>query len=534
MTAGVAGAGLAAAAVAVAAQGQTANAAQAASVVSAGAELAWTKCASDDPYLANAECAQLQVPLDYRHPNGKKISIAVSRVKHTDTKNYKGVLIANPGGPGGSGLYLAGGLGSWFSAVGHPEIPAEYDIIGFDPRGVGASKPAITCEPHYSDPIRPDYVPHSAKAENAWRARSKAYAQACAKKYGWLLPHMRTTDAARDIDAIRAALGQKQISYYGFSYGTYLGATYGTLYPGRVKRMVLDGNVDVREVWYDAQLSQDKAFERNIKFFFGWIAKYDSVFHLGMSEKAVEAAYYKARTAAIKSPIGGELGPDELDDTVLNAGYNTGWYEPIADAFSAWVVKKDASALVDLYTNYIQTPDDNGFAVYNAVQAADARWPRNWSKWHADAARLYKQGYHFNTWSNVWFNAPIAYWPFQGGPALKIGAKGMNTALLVQSTLDAATPYPGGVEMHKLLPSRLVAEIGGKTHANTLNGNACLDDKVAAYLATGALPNNKQGSGPDATCKALPDPVPSSPAASAMATRAAKPQVPARSVIGRP
>jgi pimeloyl-ACP methyl ester carboxylesterase len=515
-----AGVGLSGAAVTVSAQAETTQAA---------AKIAWTKCPTDQPYLSNAECGQLSVPLDYRHPNGKKISIAVSRLKHTDTKHYKGVLLANPGGPGGSGLYLSGGLASWFSGVGHKEIPAQYDLIGFDPRGVGLSKPALTCDPHFSDPIRPDYVPHSTKAEEAWKAKSKAYAKACAEKFGWLLPHLRTTDAARDIDAIRAALGQKKISYYGFSYGTYLGATYGTLFPKHVNRMVLDGNVDVRQVWYDAQLSQDKAFERNIKLFFGWIAKYDSHYHLGTTEAAVEKKYYSVRAAAFNKPIGGKLGGDELDDTFLNAGYSTGWYEPVADVFAAFVNNGDAGPLVSLYSNYIQSGDDNGFAVYNAVQAADAKWPRSWSKWHADAAKLYKQGYRFNTWPNVWFNAPIAYWPFQGGPALKIKANGMATALLVQSTLDAATPYPGGVEMHKLLPSRLIAEIGGKTHANTLNGNACLDDKVASYLSNGTLPKNKPGSGPDATCKALPDPVPASSAAQAIA-----PKVPARPLIGRP
>jgi pimeloyl-ACP methyl ester carboxylesterase len=533
-----AGLGLAGSAVAVAAQAQTTPAAGA---------IAWAKCAGGDPYLANAECAQVPVPLDYRHPNGRKISVAVSRVRHTDSAHYKGVLFANPGGPGGSGLYLSGGFASWFTGVGHPEIPAQYDLIGFDPRGVGASKPALTCDPHYSDPVRPDYVPHSAKAEEAWKRRSKAYAQACSAKFGWLLPHMRTTDAARDIDTIRAALGSKQLSYYGFSYGTYLGATYGTLFPSRVKRMVLDGNVNVRDVWYDSQLEQDKAFERNITFFFGWIAKYDSIYHLGTTEKAVEKAYYDMRADATAKAIGGTVGPDELDDTFLNAGYNTAWYEPLAEVFSAYVTKGDDATLADFYLQNIFAPDDNGFAVYNAVQAADARWPRDWSTWHNDAAKLYRAGYRFNTWGNVWFNAPIAYWPFQGGPALNIKAKGMAPALLVQSTLDAATPYPGGVEMHKRLPSRLIAEVGGKTHANTLNGNACLDDKVAAYLSTGALPKDRPGAGPDVTCTALPDPVPSGAAAAKAATRSGTgsttgsgarsggvPAAPDRPLFGRP
>jgi pimeloyl-ACP methyl ester carboxylesterase len=480
--------------------------------------IAWHKCTGS--LAGKAECAHVQVPLDYRKPKGKKISIAISRVKHTDTKHYSGVLFVNPGGPGGSGLAYSAGLKSWLGGVGHAATAAKYDIIGFDPRGVGSSKPALSCDPNFQNPIRPDYVPHSAKAEKAWIAKSAKYAAACKKKFGWLLPHMRTTDAAKDVDRIRAALGAKKINWYGFSYGTYFGATYATLFPKHVRRMVLDGNVNPKTVWYDAQLEQDKAFERNIKFWFKWTAKYDSLYHLGKTQKAVEANYYKTRNAAKKAPIGGKIGPDELDDIVLNAGYNTGYYIPYAEALSAWVTKKDPKALLE---NLNPGGDDNGFAVYNAVQGADAKWPRNWKKWHNDAVRLYKNGYRFNTWSNVWFNAPVAFWPVKGGPALKLKGKGLPGILMVQGTLDAATPVAGGYNLHKALPSsRLVLELGGKTHANTLNGNKCLDDKVAAYLDTGWLPKSKPGA--DATCKALPslnDPDPNA-AKSAVAGTAGK------------
>ncbi|MBO2446819.1 alpha/beta fold hydrolase [Actinomadura barringtoniae] len=481
--------------------------------------IAWKNCTGS--LAGKAECAQIQLPVDYSKPKGKKISIAVSRVKATDKKHYQGVLFVNPGGPGGSGLAYSAGLSRWLGGVGHAATAAKYDIIGFDPRGVGDSKPALSCDPNFQNPIRPDYVPHSVKEENAWRAKSAKYTAACKKKFGWLLPHMRTTDAAKDVDHIRAALGQKKISWYGFSYGTYFGATYATLFPNHVRRMVLDGNVNPKTVWYDAQLEQDKAFERNIKFWFKWTAKYDSLYHLGKTQKAVEANYYKARNAAKKAPIGGKIGPDELDDIVLNAGYNTGYYIPYAQALSAWVTKKDPAALLE---NLNPGGDDNGFAVYNAVQGADAKWPRNWKKWHNDAAKLYKQGYRFNTWSNVWFNAPVATWPVKGGPALKLqGKKGLPGILMVQGTLDAATPVAGGFNLHKVLPtSRLVVELGGKTHANTLNGNKCLDDKVAAYLDTGWLPKSKPGA--DATCKADPslnDPNPNA-AKSAVAHTAGK------------
>ncbi|MBW8483743.1 alpha/beta hydrolase [Actinomadura sp. PM05-2] len=486
----------------------------------AASSIAWSKCPTDvtgGSYLAKAECGQVTVPANYAKPNGRKISVAVSRVKATDTAHYQGVLLGNPGGPGGSGLYLSGGLHAWLD----PAVAAKYDIIGFDPRGVESSKPALSCQPAYSDPVRPDYVPRTAKQEKAWLAKSKSYAAACQKKYGWLLPNLRTIDSVRDIDSIRKALGAKQISYYGFSYGTYLGSAYASTYPRNVKRVVLDGNVDTREVWYKGQLSQNVAFERNIKLYFAWIAKYDAVYHLGKSAKAVEKTYYTVLAQSKKKAIGGKVGPAELTDIFLNAGYNTGYYIPLAQALSSWVVGKSADDLVSWVS---EGGGDNGFAVYNAVQAVDAPWPAKWATWHKDAVRQYKDGIKFNTWGNVWFNAPIHYWGAKAGKPLNITGKGkkLPPILLVQGTLDAATPYPGGVQMRSLFPSaRLLAEIGDKTHANTLNGNPCIDDPVNAYLNGGSLWARKPGRTADASCKALPelsDPNPTQAKAKAAAT----------------
>ncbi|HEX2312674.1 MAG TPA: alpha/beta hydrolase [Thermomonospora sp.] len=469
--------------------------------VAAAPAVKWGRCAvsgPDDP-MNKAECAQVLVPLDHSRPNGRKISIAISRVKATDRRNYQGVLLVNPGGPGASGLAYSAGMARWLAAVGHPETAARYDIIGFDPRGVGSSKPALTCDPNHFKPVRPDYRPANAAQERAWLAKSKRYADACARTFGWMLPHMKTTDSARDVDALRRALGQQKISFYGFSYGTYLGATYGTLFPKRVKRMVLDGNVNHKEIWYQSQLSQNAAFERNMKLWWRWIAKWNSVYKLGTTQDAVEKRYYQIRAQARRQPIGGKVGPSELDDIVLTAGYSTGWYTILATALSNWAVKKDPALLLRLVN---PGGDDNDFAVYNAVQAVDAKWPASWSTWHNDAVRTYPKA-KFTTWSNTWFNAPIHFWKVKGRTSLKLSGRGLPGVLLVQSSLDAATPYQGGVEMHRVLPSsRLLVETGGKTHSNTLNGNACLDNKVAAYLNAGRLPASRKG--PDAFCKAVP------------------------------
>lgn len=497
ITTALAGAGL----VAMGLAPLAAQARPAAPVAPAAAPLTWAPCT--DAGLTGLECSSLQVPLDHRDPHGPQITIALSRAPHTGTTGFQGSLLVNPGGPGGTGRDFALRVANHLPA----SLRAGYDVVGFDPRGVGASSPALSCEPNYFAPVRPDYLPASRALEATWLRRSAGYAAACGKKYGSLLSHMKTTDAAEDMDDIRAALGEKQINYYGASYGTYLGSVYATMFPTHVRRMVLDSNVRPGGVWYDDNLDQDKAFERNIDALFGWIAKYDAVYHLGTTEQAVRAFYYATRAALAKSPAGGIVGGDELDDTFLVAGYiDLGPYWPyLAKALAAYKTGV-TGPLVDAFNALGATTDDNGYAVYNAVQCSDVRWPRNWAKWQADNSRLYRQGYRFETWANAWYNAPCVFWPARPGTPVDVGhARGLPPVLLFQATNDAATPYDGGVEMNRRLAgSRLVIEDGGRTHGVVQRGNACIDDKFDAFLATGTLP-------PEGVhCPRLPEPVPPS------------------------
>jgi len=487
----------------------------------------WGEC--DGLMAGRADCAQIPVPLDYRKPAGRKIHIGISRYRHTDTADYQGVLFVNPGGPSASGLLNSLAMASWLSGRGHGDVAAKYDMIGFDPRGVrtidfnpqgvsggptpnaaGGTEPVLNCDPNYRNPIGPDYVPSSAEEERAWLARSKKYAADCESKFGWLLPYMGTANHAHDVDVIRQALGMEKISFYGFSHGTYFGAAYATLFPGHVKRMVLDANVNPKTVGYDALIEQDKAFERNVRFWFRWVAEYDSIYHLGRTEKEVEETYYRVRAEAKTSPIGGMVGPSELDDMVLVTGLTTSLYIGWAQALSQWVVGKDPSAIV---ANVDPGGDDSAFAVYAAAAAADVKWPRDWKKWRNDAAKLHEQGYRSITWANVWHHAPINFWPSQGGSAIKLKDTGVPGILLVHATLDGAAPVAGAYEMHKTFrSSRLLLEVGGKSHANSLNGNECIDGTIAAYLDNGSLPTSKPGA--DAWCLADPafnDPDPTAP-----------------------
>jgi pimeloyl-ACP methyl ester carboxylesterase len=481
--------------------------------------IAWGTCDSSGLQQAGAVCGYLSVPLDYAHPHGQQIQLAVSLIKHkTPDSQYQGIMLTNPGGPGGSGLTLSV-LGQYVpNGAGD-----SYDWIGFDPRGVGSSKPSISCLPDYFGPDRPDYIPRTRQLETTWLARSKAYATACGKNAGALLSHVTTIDSAKDMDSIRAALGARQINYYGFSYGTYLGQVYSTLYPQRVRRMVLDSNVDPRDVWYQANLNQDVAFERNIKIWFGWLAKYDGVYHLGKTAKAVEKLFYAEQDKLRAHAAGGVVGPDEWGDIFLSAGYYQSTWLELGSVFAGWVHDGDAATLIAEYENTDGPGDDNGFAVYNAVQCTDVQWPQSWSQWRRDNWRTYAIA-PFETWGNAWYNAPCLYWPAKAGKPLKIDGSRVAGALLIDETLDAATPYEGSLEVRKLFPrSSLIAEPGGTTHAGSLFGNACVDDQIAAYLATGTLPARKPGRRADTLCDPLPQPDPATPTSSAMVTPSSRP-----------
>ncbi|KAA5831104.1 alpha/beta hydrolase [Saccharopolyspora hirsuta] len=467
------------------------------------APIQWGPCTDETLQKAGAECGMLRVPLDHADPAGEQISLAVSRIKHTVPEDqYQGVMLVNPGGPGGSGLTLSA-LGAYVPK----NAGAAYDWIGFDPRGVGASEPAISCDPNYFSYDRPHYVPTTPELEQTWLDRSEGYARACGNT-GKLLDHIKTTDVVEDMDSIREALGAEQINYYGFSYGTYLGQVYGTLHPERMRRVVMDGVVDVEDVWYRANLNQDVAFDRNIKIFFDWIARHDDTFHLGKTGADVEKLYYEQQAELDRQPAGGVIGPDEWTDLFLTAGYSQAAWDSRAKAFAGWVHNGDWETLKKVYDSANPPGDDNGFAVYLSVQCTDVKWPQSWQQWRRDNWETHAKA-PFETWANAWYNAPCRFWPAKPGKPVEVDGGEVESALLISEELDAATPFPGALEARDRFPNAsLISLPGGTTHSGSLSGNTCLDDQIADYLLTGKLPPRKPGEGPDTTCEPLPQPTP--------------------------
>ncbi|MGW6570437.1 alpha/beta hydrolase [Streptomyces sp. NPDC054975] len=467
------------------------------------APLVWSGCATTA--YPKLQCATLKVPLNHDDPVGRSITLALTRVPHT-AKTSQGPLLVNPGGPGGSGRTMAG-----FVAASLPaKVAAQYDVIGFDPRGVGKSEPALNCRPGHFDPVRPDSVPSGAEGERVGVERAQAFAKACGDKYADVLPYIDTVSTARDMDAIRAALGAPKLTYLGYSYGTYLGAVYARLHPERVRRMALDSVVNPQGVWYEDNIAQDYAFDTRHKDFMAWVARQDSTYGLGKDPAAVEAAWYRMRDALGKTPAGGKVGPGELEDTYLPGGYYNGYWPKLAEAFSAYVNDKDAVPLTRAYEDYAaaDTASDNGYSIYTSVQCRDAKWPRDWSTWRMDNWDVHAKA-PFSTWNNAWYNAPCAFWPVDSLTPPDVSNDEVPPVLILQATDDAATPYEGGVALHRMVRgSSLVVEEGGGNHGVTLGGNACMDEHLAAYLATGAVPRGDGQTEADAVCAALPEPEP--------------------------
>lgn len=492
----------------------------------------WGTCA--DPGLAGvgAQCGTLSVPVDYSRPNGPKVQLALSRFQHTSSAaDYQGAILTNPGGPGGSGLELGAILALTLQSENFGAAAADYDWIGFDPRGVGSSQPALTCDPNYLGPDRGNYIPTTKKLLKYWKTRSKAYAAACAARspqQAALLKHDTTPDSARDMDSIRQALGLKQINYLGYSYGTYLGQVYSTLFPSHVRRLILDSNVDPRKVWYQANLDQDVAFNRNINIWFAWLAKYNSVYHLGATRQAVAHLFYATQFGLEGNPIGGVVGPDEWNDIFLAPAYYQQTWLDSASLFAEWIHNPDAQStqdMIDAYEGTDSPGDDNGYAGYLAVSCSDAAWQQPFSRVLADNWAVFSEA-PFVTWGNAWFNGPCSWWPGRPATPVQVNGSHISNALLIDETLDAATPFPGSLEVRKLFPhSVLLAEPGGTTHADSLSGNLCVDGTIADYLTTGALPARNNGAPWDKTCPPLPVPDPTAaaiPAAEKAASGAAR------------
>ncbi|MBG0851736.1 alpha/beta fold hydrolase [Streptomyces spinoverrucosus] len=471
------------------------------------------RCADPQGLLKDMECGTVTVPLDYARPDGKQIRLAVSRVRatHRDPHNSKrrvprqGALVYNPGGPGSSGLLfpLVDVLPEW------KRLTAAYDLVGYDPRGVGRSAP-LSCQDlkeHVKGPTAaPTYPSESFKKERI--AQAKAYARGCAQRSGSALRHYHSLNNARDLDVLRAALGEEKLTFVGSSYGSYFGALYATLFPSHVRRMVFDAavNPDPAQIWYRNNLDQSAAFEGRWADMKEWIARHHGVYGLGATPREVQRGYDTARARLARNPAGGKVGPGQLQSAFLEAGYYDDHWPLRAEALSAYL-KGDPQPLIDLAAprEEAAAEAENSRAVYTAVECNDGPWPTQWKVWNRDNTRLARVA-PFETWHNVWLNLPCAYWqaPRQRPLDVRTGPGELPPTLILAAERDAAAPYDGALELHRRLSgSVLVTERDSGTHGMAGGPNPCVNAHLDAYLLQGRLPERR------ASCGPRPEPEPS-------------------------
>ncbi len=443
----------------------------------------WERCAADQP--EKLECATVRVPLDYSRPDGRTIDIRISRVRATDPDKRRGVLLMNPGGPGGSGLTMP------VTRQLPAEVTERYDLIGFDPRGIGASTP-ITCGLGEQGwfPLQFD-----AEKFDEHVARTREMADKCWAAEPELLPHITTRNTARDMDVIRKALGERGISFYGISYGTYLGAVYTQLYPRRSDRMVFDSNVDPDRAWRGMIQIWTLSSERGFDLFAAWAAQRDDTYGLGTTVEAVRTTFRELLNELDRTPVtveGETYDGNRVRIDVRGIGQHEERNLEAAELLRKLLAARGKAA--SIATAAAPEPEpDNRDAVQLAIMCGDARWPTDVDQYRREAIRD-SQRYPMmgGQTSNI---APCAFWPAPREPRTEIRDNKAESVLLVQSSHDTQTPVEGARHLRGLLPdnSRLAVVEGSWRHG-AYPGN-CADDTVTRYLAYGELPAR------DVTCQ---------------------------------
>ena len=441
------------------------------------------------------QCGRIDVPLDYRHPDGRKISVFVSKIPARDPAKRRGSLFVNPGGPGGLGPELAGVLATP-NATGYTRMPGavldSYDLIGVDPRGNPRSEPVHCVAPDYFYAPMPD--PDPVRNHLAHWQFWNGFSDGCGATDPDLLPFMDTVSIARDFDRVRGAIGEQKISYYGVSYGTWLGAVYGKLFPGRVDRMVLDANVDPvpERMWYEAAKTQAPAMQKRLETWYAWAAKYDSVFHLGDTAAEVRTAWNTTLASWRKAPHG-PVGGNELLAMIFGVMSSESAWIPFAEVLSAYVNDGDDSGLVDFAAPFLDEDNEQFNAIFNSIICRDAPWPRSKATYENDTAVIAAKGAQL-AWYNMFATGSACEnWPVPPLQRPKITGAGMPRVLLFNSVGDPQTPYAGAVRMHKSLPgSVLVTEQNAGKHGVFTNSQLLANPPAnaigARYLVDGILP----------------------------------------------
>ncbi|MFI8457060.1 alpha/beta fold hydrolase [Kitasatospora sp. NPDC085464] len=441
--------------------------------------LRWERCDAGQPALF--ECATVQVPLDYADPGGRRIDLAVSRIKAGRAKARHGVLLMNPGGPGVQGLTMPVEMEPLLA----PEVRERFDLIGFDPRGAGKSSP-ITCDLTADE--RSNQHPYTTKTFTQDVNRAWTVADKCQAKAGDVLPHVTTRNTARDMDVIRAALGERRISYFGYSYGTYLGAVYTQMFPQRSDRFVLDSALDPALAWRGTLRSAAAGAEPAFTRWTEWAAARHATYGLGATSAEVRKTYWDLIARADRTPVPTTSGA--LSGGDIRTGY-TG-FSYVATATSWIAALKAASeggpaAPAEPMPAGTEEQQNNQTAVTWALFCGDARdWPRDPEQYRRDA--IHDRAAYPLAGDLASGIQPCAFWKSPPREAATVVNNGVG-ALIVQNQWDLRATLAMAQGMRRALHgARMITVADGEGHGVVVAGPSCAGADVTRYLTTGRLP----------------------------------------------
>ncbi|WP_405583129.1 alpha/beta hydrolase [Streptomyces sp. NBC_01190] len=454
-----------------------------------GQKLRWHDCG-----IPGFDCTTMKAPLDYAHPrSADDLKLVVTRKKAAGPGKRLGSMLVNPGGPGGSAIdYLQ------YAAVGYPaSVTSRYDMVAVDPRGVARSEPVECLSNQQMDTFTEvDTTPDTTAEVDKLVAADKSFDAGCEKRSAALLGHVSTIDSARDMDVLRALLGDQKLTYVGKSYGTFLGATYAGLFPQRVGRLVLDGAMDPSVSSLESSRAQAGGFEVAFDAFAADCVK-KSDCPLGTTSvpdagKRLDAFFRSLDAHPLPTGTSRPLTESLGTTGVISAMYDQSAWPSLRDALTSAEKGKGAD-LLTLSDSYYERDDSGKYsnlmfanAAVNCLDLPPAlSSPADVT--HALAA-FDKASPHFGT-TLAWSSLTCGYWPLPAtGRPERIEAKGAAPILVVGTTRDPATPYAWAVSLASQLSSGHLLTYDGDGHTAYARGSSCIDSAVNAYLLSAKLP----------------------------------------------
>ena len=452
-----------------------------------GDSIGWGLCESQEVSL---ECGRLKVPFDYENPSAGSFTLFLTRRLADDPSTRIGSLLVNPGGPGFGGTTVAESAQFYLSA----RLLERFDVVGWDPRGTGESTPAVDCTEDYDRYFGIDSPPNGAAAKQTMVDLTQEFVDVCVERNGEMLKYISTENSARDMDAIRQALGEEKITYFGFSYGSELGATWVTLFPNTVRAAVFDGASDPNANGFDQALSQLKGFEQQL-----------TAFLQECSTRKTCAIYNAGNPAALfdklvididKSPI--VVSSDRTPVTqgvfytaVVQAMYSdTLW--PQLEAALADAITGDGTALLSLYDDYYQRNYDGSYGneleAFLAISCLDDPESSTVAEVDADVRKFAAAAKRLG--ENFGYGYACALWPYRVAERVTVTGAGAGPIVVIGTTGDAATPLESTRRAAKSLEEGVLVIVEADRHTG-YGLNTCVVQNVDTYLLTLKAPKTE-------------------------------------------